>query len=80
MGSKCVSVFCDTAAAEEMPTGRLERVREQVVTYRAGEGKKEVNRKALGDQLGTQVVPLTVGDILHPLLSLDSGFFTVPEH
>lgn len=72
--------FYNTAAAEEVPTGRLNWVKEQVVTHQAGERINEVHRELRGDQLGTQVVFLAVGDVPHPVLSPDAGFLPAPEH
>lgn len=73
-------IFYNTAAAEEVSTWSLNWVKEQVVTHQAGERKKEVHREPLRDQLGTQVVFLAVGDVLHPVLSLDALFLPGPEH
>lgn len=75
-----MDIFYNTAAAEEVPTGRLNWFKEQVVTHQAGERKKEVHRELLGDQLSTQVVFLAVGDVPHPVLSLGAGFLPGPEH
>lgn len=75
-----MDVFYNAAAAEEVPTGGLDWIREQVVTHQAGERKEEVNRELLRDQLGIQVVFLAVGDVPHPLLSLDGRFSPPPEH
>lgn len=73
-------IFYNTAAAEEVSTGGLDWIREQVVTHQAGERKEEVHRELLRDQLGIHMVFLAVGDVPHPLLSLDAGFPTCPEH
>lgn len=78
--SQNIAIFYDTAAAGEVSTWGLDWIREQVVTHHAGEGKEEVYRELLRDQLGTQVVVLAVGDVLHPLLSLGTGFPPTPDH
>lgn len=80
MRSENVAVFYETAPAEEVPTGGLDWIGEQVVTNQAGERKEEVNRKLLGDLLDAQVVFLAVGDVPHPLLSLGAGLPPGPDH
>lgn len=75
-----MAAFYNTAAAEEVPTGGLDWIREQVVTHQAGERKEEVYGELLRDQLGIQVVFLAASDVSHPLLSLDAGFPPSPEH
>ncbi len=69
-----MGIFYNTAAAEEVPTGGLDWIREQVVTHQAGERREEVYRELLMDQLGTEVVFLAAGDVPHPLLFLGAGF------
>lgn len=66
--------FHNTTATEEMATGRLNWVREQVITHQAGDGEEEVNRELVRNQPGAEVVFLAVGNVLHPLLFLDAGF------
>lgn len=75
-----MDVFNNTAVAEQVPTGGLDWIREQVVTHQAGERKEEVYRELLRDQLGVQVVFLAVGDVSDPLLSLDAGIPPCLEH
>lgn len=72
-------IFYNTAAAEKVPTGGLNWIKEQVVTHQAGERIEEVHRELLRDQLSAQVVFLTVGNVPHPFLSLDTGFPPAPE-
>lgn len=78
--SEDVAVFYETAPAEEVPTGGLDWIGEQVVTNQAGEREEEVDGKLLGDLLDAQVVFLAVGDVPHPLLSLGAGFPPGPDH
>lgn len=75
-----MGIFYNTAAAEKVPTGRLNWVEEKVVTHQAGERKKEIHRELLCDQLDIQVVFLAVGDVLHPVFSLGAGSLPGPEH
>lgn len=63
-----------------MPTGGLDWITEEVITHQAGERKDKVYRELLRDQLGTQVVFLTVGDVPHPLISLCGSFPPASQH
>lgn len=73
-------VLYNAASAEEVPTGGLNWIKEQVVTHQAGKRKEEIHGELIRDQLSTQVVFMAAGDVPYPLLSLETGFPPAPEH
>lgn len=72
--TQCVTVLCDAVTAEQVSTWRLDGIGKQVITYLTRKGTQQVRWEVLGDQLGVQMVPLALCDVLYPLSSLNRWF------
>lgn len=73
VGAQRAVVFSDAAAAEEVSSGGLDGLRQQVFTQLIGVCAQEVHREVLGQQPSNQVLFLADSYALHPLSSLEAG-------